>query len=358
MSDKKNPLIMFHPRAQDNGKTIGGGSKEDKTKWLLKGAELLERSKHLTLNIDQIKADWDRTSIEGLPHVLRINLIEKALANTHQSQIVPMFTVGQNTGQIGFIGEHSLLMKVDTKEKLKIIRDNFTDIKNNAHSISALTEIELFKPQLNVSDKNSAYKLIPLTYDDHGEDKRALQVIQTGLASHDISYKLISYTKSIKAIRIPAVTNDSLKFIRTLPIRTVEPIAKVGLPFRFINGLSVDDFDLSSFDPKQKYPLIGLLDSGVATNKLTRGWVTRGKGGMYSAKELNTSHGTYIATLLIHGDRFERVEDSSINGCKIVDVPVIPKFGIEEDELIQNIEEAIEMNPEVKIWNLSVSLLG
>lgn len=355
MDNEQNPLINFSPRAQDNGKTIGGGGK-DNTKWLLTGAELVERSEQLVADIDQVTAEWDDTSVEGLPHVLKATSIEKAQANTHQSQIVSMFTVGENTGQIGFVGEHSLILKVDSKAKLKTIRDNFSDRDTNVHQISSLTNIELFKPQITETDSDSEYKLIPLTYDDPAIDKRAIQIIQARLTNQGISNELVPYTDSLQMVKIPTVTPDSLKFIRTLPIRAVEPIEKVALPFRFISNLSVDDFSVQEFDPQEKYPLIGLLDSGVSINRLTKGWVVRGNGVQYSDDDLDTSHGTYIATLLIHGETFEDIDDSSIKGCQIIDVPVLPKFGADEAELITNIQRAIKENPEVRIWNLSLSL--
>lgn len=356
MNNEQNPLIKFYPRPKDNGKTIGGGGGEDKTSWLLDGPELVERSTQLVADIDQVTAEWDDNSVEGLPHILQTTAIEKAQANTHQSQIVAMFTVGENTGQIGFIGENSLMIKVDSKDKLQTIRDNFSDYTKNVHPISSLTNIESFKPQIIESSNNSEYKLIPLTYDDPATDELAIQVIREGLNKQGISNELVSYTNSLQIIKIPTVTPDSLKFIRTLPVRAVEPIEKVASPFRFINDLSLDDFPIQEFDPEQKYPVVGLLDSGVSKNRLTKGWVVRGNGIQYSDNELDTSHGTYIATLLIHGETFEDIDDSSIKGCQIIDVPVIPKFGVDEAELITNIRRGIKENSQVKIWNLSLSL--
>ena len=358
MSNEQNTLISFSPRPKDNGKTPGGGSSEDTTSWLLKDAELIERSEQLTADIDRIREEWDEASVDDLPHVLKATSIEKAQANSHQSQIVSMFTVGENTGQVGFIGKHSLILKVDDKDKLQMIHDNFADYKKNVHPISSLTKIEMFKPQVKESDEGSAYKIIPLTYDDPVSDERAIHIIQSRLNNKKINNELVPYTKDLKVIKIPRITSDSLKFIHTLPIRSMEPIEKAVLPFRFINNLSVEDFELQTFDPQQKYPLVGLLDSGVNLNPLTEGWVTKGNGCTYSDYELDTSHGTYIATLLIHGDNLQNTDDSSIKGCKIVDVPVLPKGGTDETRLIRNIKMAIEKNRDVRVWNLSLSLDG
>lgn len=256
MDNEKKPLIQFSPRPQDNGRTIGGGDSNTVPKWVLTDSELVERSKQLVANIDQITDEWDDTSIEGLPHVLKATSIEKAKANTHQRKIVSMFTKGQKTAQIGFIGEHSLMLRVDSKAQLQIIRNNFLDYNKNACPISSLTDIELFKPQITESNGNSKYKLIPLTYDDPSTDQLAIQVIQSQLNKHGITNELVAYTDRLQMIKIPQITTDSLKFIRTLPIRAGEPVEKVVSPFRFISNLSVDDFPTQEFNPEKKYPII------------------------------------------------------------------------------------------------------
>ena len=53
---------------------------------------------------------------------------------------------------------------------------------------------------------------------------------------------------------------------------------------------------------------MGLLDSGVSLNDYTLGWVKRGKGSVYEDSELDTTHGTFIASLLIHGNELNNVQ--------------------------------------------------
>lgn len=132
MDAKNNPPILFSPRENDNGKTPGGGSKEDTTSWILTESELTDRSEMLTAKINKVIDTWDSADIEGLPHVLTVRIDERVQANTHQRRIVPMFIVGESTGQIGFRGNNALLMKVDSREKLRDIQKNFVDTGKNA----------------------------------------------------------------------------------------------------------------------------------------------------------------------------------------------------------------------------------
>lgn len=359
MSDSDFPVINFSPRPQDNGKTSGGGDKNQKLSWLLTDDELQNRSEYLVSELKELESSWKSKNIEGLPHILKVDFIEKALANTHQRGIVPMFIVGDNTGQVGFIGQTSLIIKVDSQEKLKTIQANLSDTDKNAMQISALTSINFFSPEIEPVDKELAYKLIPLNYGDDALNKRAVQFINESLNSKNIQHELVSYNENLPVFKLNDVTTDSLKFIRTLPIRSSEPMEEVDNPFRFLKDLNNNYNDkLAIFDESTSYPVVGLLDSGVSLNSLTKHWVTRGKGCQYSDNQLNTEHGTYIATLLIHGDSISDTNDSSIRGCKIVDVPVVPANGVDGVTLANNIKKAIEINPEVRIWNLSVSLKG
>lgn len=355
MSNQKNLPINFEPRAKDFGNTVGGGNNKD-PKWLLSDESLRRRKEELVAYVEKIKLDWDKTSIEGLPHTLSVTFIDEAQANTHQKKIISMFDVGEGNGQIGFIGEKSIMIEVNSKGNLDEIKENLSNTSSNSHQISAITKICLFEPEIKITDSEKECKLIPLVYNNTILNEKALRIIKTQLSEKNIKNKLVSYSSNIKTFQLYNITKDSLKFIRTLPIRSVEPISKVNIPFPNVDKQLINDDKLLKFNPKGEYPVVGLLDSGVAKNKLTTGWVTRGKGCNYKSSDLDTSHGTYIATLLIYGNTLNKNKDSSIDGCKIVDVPVAPRFRITEDELIKNIEKAVECNPEVRVWNLSVSL--
>lgn len=359
MAHSEFPIINFAARSQDNGKTPGGGDDKKKVKWLLEKPALQERSEHLVSELKKLEAKWDNTKIDGLPHVLKVDFIENALANTHQRGIAPMFIVGDNTGQIGFIGQTSLIIKIDSQEKLKTIQENLADTKKNAKQISALTAINFFDPDVKPANEELSYKLRPLNFGDKTLNERAVQVIKDALTSKNIEHELVYYSKELPAFKLNMVTTDSLKFVRTLPIRSAEPMEEVSDPFRLLNDLNINyDEKLVHYDVSANYPVVGLLDTGVNINSLTQQWVTRGKGCQYSNNQLNTAHGTYIATLLIHGDSLSDTNDSSVKGCKIVDVPVIPESSIDGAVLANNIRIAVESNPKVRVWNLSVSLKG
>lgn len=357
MANNKRPLIKFEQRYQDAGNTRGGGN-SFVPKWTLTGTDLEKRSQTLVTELDNIGDTWNDTNFGHLPHILNVQLSDDAKSKTHQKQIIPLFIVGENTGQTGFHGEDALLMKVDKKEKLEKIKQNFENLQKNAVQISAVTSLESYTPVLKSYDANHPYKLNPLTYDDEKLNEQAIKIILENLKSANIDSEVLHYNQHQTIIKIPEMTNDSLKFVRTLPIKSGEPLEKASFPFRSRDVSPIDPDLIFPYDSSAVYPTVGLLDSGVSINNLTTGWVTRGDGCQYDDSELETSHGTYIATLLIYGDVLANTTDSAIKGCNIIDVPIAPRGGIDGPELIENIRTAISSNKSVKVWNLSVSLTG
>lgn len=352
---ERHPIINFEPREYDTGITPGGGSSQ-KPKWVLSDEALQERIMNLASDIDEINKDWSINDQYGIPKAIKVEFIEKAKAKSHQSKIINVFTVNDDTKQIAMASEYSIVMKVKTIQELEIIKSHLTDEQRNDVQISAITGINEFEPIFETKSGNTKYKLSVLDFLDYDENQSSMNYIENKFRENNLDYKIVKYGMK-NVIELQESNFDKLTFIRNLPIKSFEPMEETS-PFR-ISGLEFGEEDRSPFiqyDSEKKYPVIGLLDSGVTINRYTSNWVRRGEGSRYLDDELNTGHGTYIASLLIHGDQLNGFSDSSTKGCRIIDVPVVPRNSITGPELITNIENAILSNPEVKIWNLSVSL--
>lgn len=350
-----NPIISFEPREHDSGRTPGSGN-SDKPRWILVGKELEDRINELTSEIDDVDSDWSINEKFGFPKVLEIEFSENAKAKTHQRKIVDLFTVDSKQSQIGMASEYSLIIKSNTSKDLKEIKSRLSDGDRNDWQISAILNISEYEPSFKTKSGTSTYKVSLLDFLNEKENSFSLNYVTEQLEENLISYKVLEYGAK-KVIELQEASLDKLNFIRALPVKAIEPM-EITNSFRF-PGLDVEDLgSLNQFNESKIYPVVGLLDSGVSINKYTEGWVTRGNGGIYSDEQLDTTHGSYIASLLIHGDALNGVADSSIQGCRIIEVPIVPKNPINGPELIKNIEKAISHNNDIKIWNLSVSLGG
>lgn len=353
--NNQNPIISFNPRENDSGRTPGSGG-GDKPKWVLEGKELTKRVLQLTSEIEDIDTGWDFNEEYGIPKALEIEFSENAKAKTHQSKIIELFTINQNNKQIGMSSEYSLIMKSNSSQELEAIKTRLNDIDKNDVQISAIQSVSEFEPSFKTKNGTSKYKLSLLDFLDSKENTSTLEYITEELQKNNITFTVLGYG-SKKVIELKESNLDKLNFVRTLPIKSVEPMEETH-PFRFTKLDIEIKNTVSRFDVSKTYPTVGLLDSGVAINTYTEGWVTHGEGSIYSTEQLDTNHGTYIASLLIHGDMLNGVSDSSIQGCNVVEVPIVPNFPINGPQLISNIERAISSNIDVKIWNLSVSLGG
>lgn len=353
---EKHPIIRFQQRKVDNGRTPGGGNSE-KPKWVLSGEELRTHSQQLGVEINALNDSWDLNERIGVPKIVKIDFIKKAKAKSHQSKIIDLFSVTENLAQIGMDSEYSMILKVPNEKDMATIHSRILDTEKNDVTISAIDTISEFKPSLEIQTRQERHKMNFLDFRDQNLNANAKKYTLKMLEQNNIPFKLEKYGSS-EIVLLNESNLDKLQFIKKLPIKSIEPLEETLPPFPLLNlDFSIKE-DFVSYEKDRTYPVVGLLDSGVEINDFTKEWVVKGEGGHYSENDLNTDHGTYIASLLIHGDKLNGYHDSAVIGCKIVDVPVVPNKPISGPELIRNIEDAIKHNPDVNIWNLSVSLAG
>lgn len=137
---------------------------------------------------------------------------------------------------------------------------------------------------------------------------------------------------------------------------------------QLVTGMPTYDITLDSIpadntipikQPKEgiNYPIVGVLDTGIANIPHLQAWLHDEKITYYSNDDTDKSHGTFVAGVLLYGDELENKEYTGFEGCKLLEAIVIPntkKQQITEDELILQIWDAISRNSDVKIWNLSL----
>lgn len=290
-----------------------------------------------------------------LPIVFEVNIIDDAKAKSHQSKLLNMFEVDSTPTQLGMSGENKLLLKLDNEvSKIRAI-ENLKNLERNKNSISAIDEIQNYLAPIELNTEKSNYKIKFIDFHNPNLNTKVNNYFKSYLKQKEIAFNEFNYTDDEHVIEVSNITLDELNFIRELPLKSIEPMPYIEDPFPVLEeGDSEENF--ISFDESKKYPLVGLLDSGVEILPQLLGFVERGQGCNYAETDLNKDHGTFIATLLVHGNALNGVRDSSIEGCKIIDVPVNKIGGVSEGELIENIKRAVELNSHVKIWSLSVSI--
>lgn len=354
----KNPMIRFQQRDNDNAGTAGGGG-NSKPKFVLSGQELSNKSEVLRDEMNSLNEEWEVHNNYNFSKPVEVKIIDRAKAKGHQANIVKLFSLTtSNFNQLGMEDDDTLILKIKTQEDLNSIRQRLEDTSSFDIEISAIDSILPYTPVTDYDQNFSKYKVFFLNFNNDFENKNSRKYVLEQLEQHNIAFEVNKYGKE-DIITLDEITEDKLSFVRKLPIKSITPLEETEDLFHINFN---DDSDLFSkmdsikYDASIDYPIVGLLDNGVELNDYTKDWVSLGKGCQYEESELDKSHGTFIASLLIYGDAMNNADDYDIAGCRIVDCPIIPNYSINELELINNIRIAIAENPEVKIWSLSVSI--
>ncbi|WP_317236528.1 S8 family peptidase [Allomuricauda sp. F6463D] len=110
-------------------------------------------------------------------------------------------------------------------------------------------------------------------------------------------------------------------------------------------------------DSRRDYPVVGVLDTGIAKNSYLNAWLEDDNFSSYPEELIDPMHGTCVSSIILYGDQLENEGATGNTGVKLFDATVFPdknKEMIYEDELVENIREAIKTNNRIKIWNLSL----
>ena len=105
------------------------------------------------------------------------------------------------------------------------------------------------------------------------------------------------------------------------------------------------------------YPIVGVLDTGIAPNQFLQNWRESIEFTSYPQDYRNPTHGTFVAGIIEYGDELNRSAYTVLPGVRLFDATVYPdekKEHIYQDDLVEHIREAVERHNDIKIWNLSL----
>lgn len=357
MDARKLPIRIFEKRQLDERLTEGGGG--NKPNWVMSGADLIEHCESLTPTLDSVDELIENRIERGvfLPAVVNIQLDDKAIAKTHRGEVGKLFDVNNKKSTIGFSDSSTLLLKIDKKEDLAEIRKNFEKTEKNAHGLSAIDEISVFSPFIEIEDKKML-KVKLMDYQDYEYNRIVNELFENLCSEHQIEFKKKNYGSGITVYRIDNLNDESIDTITSFDgVFSVEDMPQYELSSDAVEGDS-PEVEIKSPIDGADYPVVGVLDSGVSKIGHIEPWLTDEKHTNYIEEDIDPAHGTMVASILLYGDELEGQDFIGHKGCKIFDATIAPKQAVlrytPEDELIENIAEAISNNPDIKIWQLSV----
>ncbi|WP_094607671.1 hypothetical protein SPSIL_009730 [Sporomusa silvacetica DSM 10669] len=364
MNERNLPVKIFHKRTVDEMLTEGGASKKP-PKWVLHGEKLQERSQQLRSGLEAAKekAVPKINKYKGIPTVLKAKIVDAAVAKSHRADMLSLFEERGENKAIGLSAEQELLIRVSTVEEYETISRKLTMCELNPRAISSLSTIELLEPIINIENVNTKDEkyVLKVTLVDYNNVSLNQKVDKEFKSLLD-NKKGIYFDKTVRysdRLMVHQVLMDNLELLRDFDdftgIYSIEsmPVLKV---------MEDSFFNETEFSPVHPldgeiYPVVGVLDSGIARIKALEPWLV-GNTTSYPEEYVNRAHGTFVAGIVGFGDSLEGGNYTDADGCNLYDALVIPdlrKEGCTEADLIGNIREAVEKNKDtIKIWNMSL----
>lgn len=359
MAKKNLPIKLFQKRQKIDDRRVEGGGGDNIPKWELSGQLLAERAESFIEPINELIEVFQKrnTSRSFIPATLKIDIDDNAIAKSHRKDIQKIFN-GKVTKNniIGFLDSNTAIVKVDSIEEGLQIKNNIANYVKNPRGISAIELIEVFKPFIVDIEDNQAVKISLIDFLNY-EINNAVKIAFIKYCNEfNIEVKEVNYSPGLIIFKIKNASKgvlDNISDFEALESITFMPKYQVET-----DSMEAENtVDIKTPTEGVEYPIVGVLDSGVSKNPYLAPWLLDDKFSSYPDELIDPMHGTCVSSIILYGDQLQGKNWTGNTGCKIFDATVFPdqkQESIDEDELVENIREAIKKNNHIKIWNLSL----
>ena len=365
MAEKNLPIKFFQKRQKDEQGTEGRGGKKKLPKWADSIDVVREKSVYIRSVLGDISEQLTEKTKRNnyIPSVVRLKLNSEALAKTHRKEIGTLFNVSQKLNTIGVSGEDEVLIKIDNQNDLNKIANKIANSDDRFPSpttiigISSITNIEEFKPQVNVEpNEDTILKVKLFNYGDNSLNSVLIREFEKYCTEYRLNFKSVPYSGELNIYRINGITTDAFEELKDFD--GVQLVTEMPTYDITLDELA-EDITIPVKQPQVgvDYPVVGVLDTGIANIPHLQPWLHSENITYYPDDDVDKSHGTFVAGVLLYGDELEGKEYTGFEGCKLLEAIVMPdtkKQQITEDELVQQIWDAVSRNSDVKVWNLSL----
>jgi hypothetical protein len=357
MADKNLPIKFFEKRKKDELSNEGrGGGKPPK--FVLHAKELRSQSSYVNQFLGNV-GNTLRTKVKKdnfMPSVFKVKIKEKAIAKTHRGEIGRLFNTRDKVNIIGVLGDDELLIKVDNIEDLDIIEKNVQNTERNAIGLSAISELDNYEPIMHFENGKGVLKVKLFNYQDYELNKVLLRAFENYCKENEIKFEKLEYTPDLNLYRIVLDGGFEVEEIKSFDgVYSIAdmPVVETSL----LNKEGGREIEIKQPEKEKDYPIVGVLDSGIADNPYLKPWIMGSSERFYMEDDIDKAHGTFVAGVILYGDELEGIDYTGVEGCKLFEAVVFPKKTNEivyENVLIAQIQEVIKKNNHIKIWNLSL----
>lgn len=350
-------LVQFR-QDKDEFKTEGIGG-DALPRWVSADAISRNGSK-LYKELGQLGSEFNnRGDNEGLPILIKAKINEAATAKSYRWSIQSIFESDEKKNVIGLQDIDQLLVKIDSSRDLDVIKRKASKYSNSNLSkskkiaFSAIEGVERFRPTIeeNLIGQNVKVKLVD--YNEYALNVLRDTKFDTLCANLNIERRKLNYADDLTIYQIANISSSALSKLSTMD--SVISIRK--MPYVEITDSEepeIADVIEKHAKEKEDYPVVGLLDSGIADINHLHDWILSDEEqyGNFVEQDIDRSHGTAVASTLAYGPELLGKTNRNVPFF-IKDCIINIQGGVSEGELIENIRQYVEAHPEIKVWNLS-----
>ncbi|TGE03481.1 S8 family peptidase [Hymenobacter fodinae] len=357
MEPKNLPIKLFSKRGtQDERKTEAGGGGPQPS-WLLPEdvleARATEFRQSLGATAQSIAARRPERSF--IPAVVQVTVREDAMAKSHRGEVGKIFNRKEEYNFIGLSEDLDFLVKVDSPEHVAFIDHNLERPLAFSIGLSAIDEIRPFQPRIDLpQDTSTPLKVKLVNYQDRQMNAQVESAFEQTLREGQVAYRKTRYTSGLTVFKLEHVRPDTLVTVQEFEaLYSIDPMPAYRITLdELSSGL---ELPVKTPVAGQDYLTVGVLDSGIAPIPHLAPWLDARRYSAYREPEVDRSHGTFVAGVLLYGDELEQRSWVGVGEFKLLDATVFPRPGLEidEDELLENIQNAVLAHPDVLLWNLS-----
>lgn len=327
MAKKYLPIQFFEKRKDYDDRSTEGGGNSTLPSWVLTGDALVAKSAVLTNSVGDIISAFHEHHAQKkkLPLVVRTTIDEKAIAKSHRSEITALYADETGSNVLGFSGNRCLLTAVLSEATLDNISHTLSDVGAQAKLISSIADIEAFYPTTDKFDESIRYYKVRLINYNNYDLNRATKIVfeqQCDTAGITITQKT-KFTSDMTVYRVCIDSIEQLDLLKDFEgIYTIEKMIPLSIT---LDALTLPD----TFIPKTPiqgvdYPVVGILDSGIADTNCLNVWKTADSFTCYPDVYKDSSHGSFVAGIIEYGDELNNLSTTMLPGVSLFDATVYP----------------------------------
>ena len=327
MPKKYLPIQFFEKRKDFDDRSTEGGGDSRLPSWVLTGVDLSRRSTQLVSEIGNITVSLRQHKQSGkkLPLVVSTTIEERAIAKSHRSSLSALYADRERSNVLGFHGNRCLLTMVSDETILSGIDQILSDTQNQAKLISSITEIAPFHPLIDEYDNDiHFYKIRLVNYNNFDLNLAANILFEKQCAGAGIKVsRKTKYTSDMTIYRVCLDSAEQLSLLGDFEgIYTVEKMFPIEATLDALTEESLIGPKMPNAEVS--YPVIGVLDTGIADNQFLQNWKESSAFTSYPDEYRNPAHGTFVSGIIEYGDELNGSSYTALPGVKLFDATVYP----------------------------------